>query len=72
MPEITKCYKIASYRTVGTICFHFSKRMKGDKNYEINTIHSSIYVVMEEFDPFLTLICDIRPETSHGTNGRRF
>ena len=31
MPEIAERYEIASYRTVGTICFRFSKRMKGDK-----------------------------------------
>ncbi|MFQ5964032.1 MAG: hypothetical protein ACE5KZ_07095 [Candidatus Scalinduaceae bacterium] len=31
MSEIAERYKIASYRTVGTICFRFSKRMKGDK-----------------------------------------
>ncbi len=30
MPEIAEHYKIASYRTVGTICFRFSKRMNGD------------------------------------------
>ena len=34
MPEIAERYKITSYRTVGTICFRFSKRMKGDKKLQ--------------------------------------
>ncbi|MDR4498420.1 MAG: hypothetical protein MRK02_10940 [Candidatus Scalindua sp.] len=32
MPEIAERYKIASYRTVGTICYRFNERMKRDKN----------------------------------------
>ena len=34
MPEIAERYKIVNYRTVGTICFRFSKRMKGDKKLQ--------------------------------------
>lgn len=32
MPEIAERYKIPSYRTVGTICYRFNKKIKADKN----------------------------------------
>ncbi len=34
MPEIAERYKIASYRTVGTICFRLNKRIEGDKKLQ--------------------------------------